>query len=52
MQFLLRFFPFVLILVYLGISIFILTLLARFVRAHERIATALETTASNSRRSD
>jgi hypothetical protein len=52
MQSIMQIFPFVLIIVYLGISIFVLTLIARFVTAHERIAAALETTASNSRRSD
>jgi len=52
MQTILQILPFVLITVYLGIAIFVLALIARFVSAHERIAAALETTAENSRRSD
>jgi hypothetical protein len=33
----------------IGVGIFILKLLSRFVKAHERVATALEDVARNSR---
>ena len=33
-----------------GVGIYVLTILSRFVQAHERIAGALERTAQNSRR--
>lgn len=42
--------PLVLVLVWLAIGIYVLTLIVRFVQAHERIATALERTATELRR--
>ena len=40
----------VLVVVYLAIALFVLTLLSRFVTAHERVASALEATAHQLRR--
>ncbi len=34
--------PFFLIILYIGLAIFVLTLAVRFVNSHERIASALE----------
>ncbi len=41
---------FVLMAVYLAIAIFVLTLLSRFVTAHEKVARALEAVAHQLRR--
>jgi hypothetical protein len=38
-------FAFAYLIVCIGVTIFIITLVARFVRAHERVANALETIA-------
>jgi hypothetical protein len=50
MNILTQFVPLLLVLVYIGLVVFAIVLVVRFVRAHERIARALEDAATTLRR--